>query len=203
MQYGDIVKAALAYSDKSDALDVQNNVDVFLRVVESRANRGLQIRQQSKRARLTCDPMVEYYGLPVDFSGLRDVEILHGNNRITMRYLAPEAMNRHVNENGSTASYSLVSNQIRVWPKMDSSHTIEVIYYQRVMPLSNDEPSNWMADRFPDVYIFGLCVEIAAFTKDADSATLWDQRFRDALQAMTLDDARDLWSGPSPSIQIL
>lgn len=204
MVYEDIVASALAYTDKADAVDVIANIDRFLRVVESRVNRILQTRLQSKRARLICDPTVEYYGLPYDYGGLRDVLIIDNDKpTMSMRYLAPEAMNQHVTFNGMEPSYSVVSNQIRVWPLMPTSKQLEIIYYQRLEPISVGRNENWMTRLAPDVYIFGLVVEICAFIKDADAGSLWNDRFKEALAELDADDHRDLWSGPSPTIQLL
>jgi hypothetical protein len=112
-------------------------------------------------------------------------------------------MDNHINLNGQTPSYSVVSNQLHIWPLLDDTNTIEIAYYQRVMPLTADAPENWITRYAPDVYIHGLLIEIFSFIKDSDGAGLWDQRFRDALKELDSDDARDLWSGPSPTIQVM
>lgn len=204
MNYQEVINSALAYADKANAEDVVANMDTFLRVVEARVDRILQTRLQSKRARLICEDGVEYYGLPPDYGGLRDVEIItKGGGRITMRWLASEAMDAHITRNGQTPSYSVVSNQLHVWPLLDDTNVIEIAYYQRVNPINIDDPENWISRYAPDVYIHGLMVEIFAFIKDGEGATMWDQRFKQALSELDSDDARDLWSGPSPTIQVM
>lgn len=204
MNYQDVINSALAYADKANADDVVANMDAFLRVVEARVDRILQTRLQSRRARLICSYETEYYGLPPDYGGLRDVEIITaGGGRITMQWLASEAMDNHINLNGTTPSYSVVANQLHIWPLLDETNTIEIAYYQRVMPLTSDAPENWITRYAPDLYIHGLLVEIFSFIKDPDGATLWDGRFRSALKELDSDDARDLWSGPSPTIQVM
>ena len=62
------------------------------------------------------------------------------------------------------------------------------MYYQRLPELTEDTDSNWLTEKNPDAYIFGLCTEISAFAKDEASYMAYDSRFKEALFNVTQED---------------
>ena len=65
-----------------------------------------------------------------------------------------------------------------------------------------DDESNWLSEKNPDAYIFGLCAEIAAFAKDDISFQVYDSRFKESLANITQDDQVTRWSGPALRVQV-
>ena len=203
MNYTEIKQAALDYADRQDA-EVVNNMDTFLRVVEARANRILHVRKMATRAVIATVEDKEYYGLPYDFSGLRDIEIrdpLNPNSRETMEYLSPELMNKHVSSASKKFQYTIIADQLHVWPPSNGKE-IEVVYYRKLPPLTEEDNENWLSTGNPDVYIFGLMVEINSFVKDTQNAMAWEQRFGDSIHAVTAEDDIDRWSGTPHRIRL-
>ena len=74
MNYTDLVGAARAYADREDA-DVGNNMDIFIIMAEARMNRLLKTREQSTRAYVATVDDQEYYSLPPDYAGMRDIQL--------------------------------------------------------------------------------------------------------------------------------
>ena len=206
MNYKEIVEAAQAYTDRYDE-ELVGNMPAFTRVVEAKINNALRTGDQSVRAQIWLRSDSEYYGLPCDFGGFRDVEILeegkqHGR---TLVYLAPEQMNQVSRENnrdrGRHNYYTVIAGQIQVAPPADHE-VLECVYYQRLPELVNDEDTNWLTEKNPDAYIFGLCTEIGAFAKDEISFATYQQRFNGALTDITMEDQVTRWSGPALRTQV-
>jgi len=206
MNYKEIVEAAQAYTDRYDE-ELVGNMPAFTRVVEAKINNALRTGDQSVRAQIWLRSDSEYYGLPCDFGGFRDVEILeegkqHGR---TLVYLAPEQMNQVSRENnrdrGRHNYYTVIAGQIQIAPPADHE-VLEVVYYQRLPELVNDEDTNWLTEKNPDAYIFGLCTEIGAFAKDEISFATYQQRFNGALTDITMEDQVTRWSGPALRTQV-
>jgi hypothetical protein len=109
------------------------------------------------------------------------------NNRVTAGNLSNA---------GRQIYYTIVAQQLQVYPPTNEGN-LEIIYYQRLVPLSDSDTTNWMSNDNPDCYIFGLLVEISSFAKDAETATLWDTRFSSTIDEIDTDDAETRWSGPS------
>ena len=202
MNYKDIVVASQAYTDRYDA-EMAVTISAFTKVVEAKINNALRTGDQSVRAQIWLRSGEEYYGLPCDWGGARDVEILHEGEQHgrTLVYLAPEEMNKLTRQHGEHNYYTIIAGQIQVAPPADNQ-VLEVVYYQRLPELKEDDDTNWLTEKNPDAYIFGLCTEISAFAKDPMQFEVWKQRFNEAMIDITREDQVTRWSGPALRTQV-
>jgi len=178
----------------------------FLKVVEGKINNALRTGDQSIRAQIYLERDNEYYGLPSDWGGARDVEILHQGEQHgrTLTYLAPEEMNKLSRKNGGRNRhnyYTIIANQIQIAPPADSE-ILEIVYYQRLPALEKDADANWLTEKNPDAYIFGLCTEISAFAKDVAGYETYKARFAESMIDITMEDQVQRWSGPALRVQV-
>ena len=207
MNYKQVKDAAQSYVDRYDQ-ELVGALAGFTKVVESKINTALKTGEQAVRAQIWLERDIEYYGLPSDWGGFRDVELvergsnsinqgtgLHPMGGMTLIYVNPEQMNG-TNRRERQRYYTVIANQIQVAPPTDNQ-VLEVVYYQTVPPLSNDTDTNWLTEKHPDAYIFGLCAEICAFAKDAVGFELYKVRFMESLIGIAQDDQVTRWSGPS------
>ena len=206
MDYKSIKNSAQTYVDRYDQ-ELEGGMQALTRVVESKINTALKVGEQSIRAQIPMSEGKEYYPLPCDFGGMRDIEMLKkdstsvGGNTLT--YLSPEAMNtvKRDREGRRDHYYTIIAGQIQVNSPSDDD-MLEIVYYQLVPPLNEDADTNWLTDKHPDAYIFGLCAEISAFAKDEVSFQVYDARFKESLSNITQDDAVTRWSGPALRVQV-
>jgi len=201
MRYHEIVNAAINYSDRrDDDGEILDNITTMLRFVESRVNKLINVQQQTRRAVMVTEEGDEYYGLPFDFAGLRDIEIrttLDSTDRSTPEYLNPEQMNNHVASGSTKYAYTIIDGQIQLNPPTDNC-VLEIVYYAKLLPLDAVSiQENWLSITAPDIYVFGLLVEISGFTRDAESGQIWDGRFLQEIQNMADHDQDSRWSGTS------
>lgn len=192
MNYTEIKSLALGYADRTDT-EVIDAMDGFIKVVESRINRALDVRKMAINATITRVEGAELYDLPSDFVGLRDIEISSSEKRTTAHYLNPEQMNEQSNNPDGGTYYTIIANQFQILPKSDSDN-LDIVYYQRVPNLNETDSTNWLSEDNPDTYVFGLLVEINSFIKDAEGAALWDNRFKSSVDEIKSDDS-SRWSG--------
>jgi len=205
MNLKDITTAAQAYCDRYDE-ELVTSMPSFLKVVEGKINNALRTGDQSIRAQIYLERDNEYYGLPSDWGGARDVEILHEGQQHgrTLTYLAPEEMNKLSRKNGGRNRhnyYTIIANQIQIAPPADSE-ILEIVYYQRLPALEKDADTNWLTEKNPDAYIFGLCTEISAFAKDVTSYETYKARFAESMIDITMEDQVQRWSGPALRVQV-
>jgi len=208
MNYLEIKDTALLYADRAKDTEVLSRIDAFLRITESRINRRIKVQDMAIRTTINMVKGQEYYGLPQDFAGLRDIEIRSADtlvsdpkDRVTLQYLTPEQMNNVVAGHDSGMFYSIIADQLQVSSPQDGK-TLEIVYYRKLVPLTADEAINWVSADSPDLYIFGILVEIAAFVKNAETSTLWDARFTTTLDELVSNDAVSRWSGTSMQMRL-
>ena len=200
-----IKEASQAYVDRYDD-ELASVIPAFTRIVEGKINSALKTGEQSVRGQIWLERDQEYYGLPSDWGGFRDVEIIQDGQKVgrTLTYLAPEEMNK-LNRRDQVRKrhnyYTVIASQIQVAPPTENE-VLEVVYFQRLSELVNDTDSNWLTEKNPDAYIFGLCAEMSAFAKDEASFQLYDARFKETLGIITQDDQVTRWSGPALRVQV-
>jgi hypothetical protein len=206
MNYKDIITAAQAYTDRYDE-ELVTAIPAFTRVVEGKINNALRTGDQAVRAQIWLLRDQEYYGLPSDWGGARDVEILKDGTKTggrTLTYLAPEEMNKLSRSAGRPYPrhnyYTIIAGQIQVAPPTDNE-VLEIVYYQRLPALESDTDANWLTEKNPDAYIFGLCTEISAFAKDVAAYETYKMRFAEAMADVTMEDQVTRWSGPAHRVQ--
>jgi len=202
MDYQEIIDTTLLYADRTDA-EVINSMPSFVKIVEARLNRVFKTSEQATRSIIVTLDGQEYYGLPSDFAGLRDIEIQNtpSTARQTLQYLSPEQMNDRANNNNNIISYTIIANQLHIYPAQDGL-LLEIVYYQKIPPLTETNVNNWISTNEPQIYIFGLMVEINAFVKDPQTTQLWEQRFAAEVSAIESDDKQTRWSGTQLQVRI-
>jgi hypothetical protein len=206
MNRAEIITAAQAYMDRYDD-ELVGAMSAFFSIVEAKVNTALKTGAQAVRSQIPVVADQEYYALPCDFGGFRDVELVKGGQGATgfggdtLSYASPEFMNGVKTEHGLRGYYTVIANQLQIRPAVGGD-LIEVVYYQKVPSLIKDEDSNWLSENHPDAYIFGVCTEIAAFAKDELAYTGYDTRFKASVTDIIIDDQVTRWSGPTLQMQV-
>lgn len=204
MDYAGIVSTALAYSDRATSIPVSSNMDNFLRIVESRVNRQLLIMRMSSTVYTPIDTTQLQpfrYALPDDFLAERSIRITqletpsYSNVLLLVNH---EQFSNIQNNVSSLPVYMLISGFIQINPvpvnAVDATYILEINYFKGV-PAIISGATNWLSQYYPDIYIFGLMVEINSFVKDAETTAMWDARFQGALSELSNFDNKAVYSG--------
>lgn len=208
MNYSEIKALALSFTDRTDA-QTENNVDGFLRMVESRVNRKIRTMDMSTEVDIPIVADQEGYALPAGYGGSRQIKWVDGGARKTITLVTPEKLDSMANIPDGQVVGDLSQNeisgyidddQIKIWPTQ-SSGNINMLYYMKVPVLDDVDTTNWLSDDYPDCYVFGLCVEISAFVKDEEAKSAWDVRFKEALLEIKIEDKHNRWSGAPMQMQ--
>lgn len=208
MVYDEIVATSLSYADREDQ-EVVDRIPQFILIVEARINRKLRVWSMSARATLPVVADQEYYGLPTDFGGLRDIQAAASETagRVTLKYMNPEQLNnlqRNQAGGGGTTKgiyYTLIAKQLQIYPPR-STGILEIIYYQSLAGLTPALPQNWLSVSAPDAYIFGILTEISAFAKDKETSVMWGERFTSVMKELATEDADNRWSGTPLEVRV-
>lgn len=209
MNYSEILSACTAYADRQD-IEVDAALDLFVIMSESRMNRVLKTRKQSVRTTTPVFDVFEYYPLPVDYAGMRDIQINVPSatggvgKTVPLTYISPISMNAKKGMDvGSKIYYSIIADQIQLYPPPAQGCSLELLYFQRVPNLTSDNPTNWMSDLNPDIYISGITAEIEIFAKNYEISKLWYERMSIAINELEESDEIERWSGSPLTIELV
>lgn len=211
MEYQELADAAKAYADRND-IEINTNLNVFFIMAESRINRVLKISKQSHRVYTRTIEGQEYYALPPDYNGMRAIQFntgqpddnANGSKTKTLTFVTPNMMAEY--QSGTLLPdmffYTIVSGQIQVYPTLPHAGTIEMIHYRRLIHLSENNPSNWMSNDNPDIYLAGLICEIESFVKNYEAASLWDSKMTRMIEELRTDNEESLWAGNTLTVRL-
>lgn len=181
--YASLLVDAGAYAGRDDIAQLFPR---FVSLAEQKLNRVLRVADMEKAAMLA---LTEGEGtLPADFLEARQV-LAPGKRVLRARPLAELTV--LATSGGAPVGYAIVGDRIRVRPK--GAAEVEITYYARIPALTAADPSNWMIDKAPDVYLYGLVEEIAIWERDAAKASAAETLKRQAMAGLGLADERLRW----------
>jgi len=76
-------------------------------------------------------------------------------------------------------------------PMPDKAYNFEVLYYERIPPLSTANQTNWLTQNAPNVMLFGTLLQAQMFLKD-DQRMIFQQKYDQAIQALKAEDVTRL-----------
>lgn len=72
-------------------------------------------------------------------------------------------------------------------PTPTLAYNFEVLYYERIAPLSSTNQTNWLTQNAPNAMLFGTLLQAMPFLKN-DQRTIFQQKYTEALQALKAED---------------
>jgi len=74
-----------------------------------------------------------------------------------------------------------------VAPAPDVAYPFEVLYYERLIPLSSINQTNWITNNAPNLMLFGALLQAVIFLKN-DDRVIFQQKYEAALQSIKAED---------------
>jgi hypothetical protein len=74
-----------------------------------------------------------------------------------------------------------------VAPTPDQAYPFEVLYYERIAPLSSENQTNWITQNAPNAMLFGTLLQAMPFLKN-DARQIFQQKYQEAIAALKLED---------------
>lgn len=74
-----------------------------------------------------------------------------------------------------------------VGPTPDQDYTFEVLFYERISPLSTENQTNWLTQYAPNAMLFGTLLQAMPFLKN-DQRQIFQQKYDQAMAALKTED---------------
>lgn len=75
-----------------------------------------------------------------------------------------------------------------VGPTPDSAYSFEVLYYERVQPLSSANQSNWFTEYAPQALLYGSLLQAMPFLKNDERIPLWQEQYNLVINTLRNED---------------
>jgi hypothetical protein len=72
-------------------------------------------------------------------------------------------------------------------PTPSTDFSFEVLYYERIAPLSSTNQTNWLTQNAPNAMLFGTLLQAMPFLKN-DQRQIFQQKYTESLQSLKAED---------------
>lgn len=182
--YPTLLAALEAYLARDD---LQAFAPIFVQQAEGRFNTDLRVVDMQTSTGL-LDITGDGILLPADFLdwiSVRWVPVAGSAQRpLFLNYRepdSPEFRHRH-RPNGVPQFYTILASAVRPAPNVPG--TLELFYYRRIPSLTAAQPTNWLVQKAPEVYLYAALWEAMLFQKDDERSTQWSNLVNARLQAI-------------------
>jgi hypothetical protein len=193
--YSELKTSIANYLNRDDLTSV---IPDFITLTENRLDRELRVRVNMVRASTTTTSGTPFYNLPTDMIELRNVTYdSSGGNSYALNYLSPESGHREYGgvSNGFPRAYSNLGLDMEIFPTPDAAYTIGINYFKKITPLSDSVTTNDILSEFPDLYLYGSCLEGALYLNDSEQTQRFISIFTDTLNNVKDSEERSRYSG--------
>lgn len=173
--------------------DLSSIIPTFIQFVESDVNSRLRHQKMVIRAQATSNQ--EYVQLPGDWLEAINIHIIDGAQPLS--YVTLNEADRINKQQIITqpSFYSIMDNALEIIPAPASNIDIEMIYYGKIPALSNQNTSNWLLVKAPDLYLYGSLVHAAPYLLDDQRVGLFANMYNSRLEALALESDKAVHSG--------
>jgi hypothetical protein len=85
-------------------------------------------------------------------------------------------------------------------PTPDQAYAFEVLYYERIEPLSSSNQTNWLTRNAPNAVLYGTLLQAMPYLKN-DQRQIFQQKYAEAIQALKLEDVTRLADRQSVAVE--
>lgn len=170
---------------------------LFVQLAETRMRKRLRTRKMQGKTTLTLSAGLAAAALPADFAGIRGgayVESADGEGApqplayiaspIPQQTLLSGALSRPLR-------YFIYGGKLVVYPVANADYVVTLPYYQRLVSIGPDRPSNIVIEKHPDVYFGGVMFYAQMWLQNFEKAAEWKGKFMNALIELTRSDKAD------------
>lgn len=184
------LKASVA--DWLNRADLTGQIPDFIAMAEARFNRDLRLNAMLQRD--TTVATTDYVKLPADWLEHVSISVVgDASIKRPLTYLSNEEFNRVRLQNlsGTFRYYTIQDNNICLLPEMSAGAvTLEIFYYAKIPSLSGDNPTNWLLQRAPDLYLYASLAAAEIYLQNDERLPLWSAAIETITESLRMESER-------------
>lgn len=178
---------------------IAGKVQTCIQLAEARIRNDILIRRMELPYHGTFDGAVIF--LPEDCEAVQRLMFYDGSGKeVTVPYASVASVEQYTTTTGDPVGYTLTDQAIMLYPTPGVARQFTLYYIPYVADLSGSNNTNWLLDRSPNVYLFGACLEAAAYLQDKDLVALYESRYTQALDSLFRASERQRMPSNTPLI---
>jgi hypothetical protein len=203
MALGTYAQLKTSIADWLNRSDLTSAIADFIMLAEAEFNRTVRVRQMIVRANATLDS--EYTQLPSDFLQMENLVLLT-TTPTKLEFLSDEQSDdfytRYFSAAGTPRYYTIIGDTFKAVPSPGTDTTqVQMTYYGKIAALSDNNTTNWLLTKHPDLYLYGALLQSAPYLQDDSRIPVWNAAYERGIEAMKLEQERANYSGTTPRVR--
>jgi hypothetical protein len=188
--YSELKSAIADFLNRDDLTAV---IPAFVSMAEAAIDRDIRHWRQERRVTGTIDN--RYEQLPPDFLEARSVLLSDGTTLMYAPDVEIARMRGRTDTAGTPQLFTYSAGQFEFFPDPAEPQGVVILYYANIPNLSDANPSNWLLEQNPDVYLYGSLIHSSPYLKDDQRATVWGALYAAAVANLNRTSTRAMSSG--------
>ena len=190
LTYDSLVYTVTQYLERNDTATV-NQIPTFITMCEFEIAQEIKTLGQLQVVTATMNVGNNVIAKPARWRKTVSFNITNGTSRQPVYLRKYEYLKAYAPDNTATgtpvyyADYNY--DNWLVAPTPDQNYSFEVLFYERLQPLSSTNQTNWLTQNAPNAMLFGTLLQAMPFLKN-DQRTIFQQKYDLALQALKAED---------------
>ncbi len=191
MNWGELKKTLTRYLKRSDLVDLY---PLWQDLARTRIDTACKLSEQEYRA--LGVPVAQYVSLPADFIEMRHLAV----GRKDLEYVTAQQLNQMALKYGPSGGlrwYTILDNQLEIYPVPDenSQQVLTMHYFAKLPILTQDSDTNRVLTAFPQLYIYAMMLESAAFRVDQGDQAIYSALWNAFTQELNAKQQAGRFSG--------
>ena len=190
MTYDSLTSTVLQYLERSDPAVVAA-IPTFITLCEFEIAQEIKTLGQLTVANATVTPNNPVLAKPARWRKTVSMSINNGSNMQPVFLRKFEYLKNYWPDPTKTdvpAYYA--DTDYEHWylaPTPDQAYDFEVLYYERIAPLSSTNQTNWLTQYAPNAMLYGTLLQAMPFLKN-DARAIFQQKYTEAITALKTED---------------
>jgi hypothetical protein len=190
MTYDSLTSTVLQYLERSDAA-VVNAIPTFITLCEFEIAQEIKTLGQLTVANSTVTPDNPVLAKPARWRKTVSMSINNGTQMQPVFLRKFEYLKNYwPNPTLTDTPLYYADTDYEHWylaPTPDQAYEFEVLYYERIAPLSSTNQTNWLTQYAPNAMLYGTLLQAMPFLKN-DARAIFQQKYTEAITALKTED---------------
>jgi len=190
MTYDSLTSTVLQYLERSDAAVVEA-IPTFITLCEFEIAQEIKTLGQLTVVDATMTPNNPVLQKPARWRKTVSMSVNNGTSMQPVLVRKFEYLKNYwptVTQTGTPIFYA--DTDYEHWylaPTPDQAYNFEVLYYERIAPLSTTNQTNWLTQYAPNAMLYGTLLQAMPFLKN-DARAIFQQKYTEAITALKTED---------------
>lgn len=190
MTYDSLTTTVLQYLERNDAA-VVNAIPTFISLAEFEIAQEIKTLGQLQIVESTMDADNSVLQKPARWRKTVSMSVTVGGKKQPVYLRKYEYLKNYwPDANMTDVPLYYADTDWEHWylaPTPDQAYAFEVLYYERIAPLSSANQTNWLTQNAPNAMLFGTLLQAMQFLKN-DQRVIFQQKYTESLQALKAED---------------